>query len=408
MENLLLRTKTINKFKESYNLFHLWRAFDFAAACMATIGIFSSTMDYEVNYSSNRRYNNCEEYHLHVVLFRYVTAISTCMALIFISLRYYFKERWLTNLYVIEELQPSGSQFKHDNKSLKIEMIIEFVILSIFPYPGLNAYIYLPLRHDFQTVETCYTLAEFFYCFMMLRFFLLFRAIANYSIFQDEKARLYCNRYKISANFYFSFKCLLFCYPIKVISTISVISIIFIGLAYRIFERPLDQFSIEYYSNPLTALWLIIETMSTLGYGEYFPYSYPGRSICVIAYFIGAAIFTITIVKLQEVTTLNTNQAIVYENIAKTKTAAVVVRIGLRYMFLTRKKGQAHPICIKLYFDLRNSIKEFKACREEIENNADRTTQNLKSLKDDIEKTKLQTKLCAMELDRFIKQLKRL
>ena len=398
----LLSSKFTKDFSEAHYLFHIWRAFDLCAACFLMLGIVFSTLSYEMNYAKDRTYSNCNENDIHTEIFRYFTALTSLISLVFMSLRYYYKDLWLTSLHRIDNIRIGGTVYRRDSTRRRRQFIMDVLIILIFPYPWLEFYIHVPLRHNFHTISTCYTAAELLYCLMLLRFFYVLRAIANYSRFQDEMARVYCREYKVRANFMFSIKCLLINHPWELILFIALFNLFFSAMAYRVFERPLDAFSKEYYSKPMTAIWYMLENVSTLGYGELYPYSYPARTVSVLAYLAGAILFALMIIKLQDSSNLNDNEIKVFESVLKSKIAASVVRLGITYLIVRNKKGLGHPISIKLYFDLRRAIEEFKDCREEIDK-SNVKEKGIERLRNEIEKTKMQVKVCNMELDRFIK-----
>lgn len=390
--------KKVNNYTESYYLFHLWRAFDLVAAMFSMFGIIFSTLDYEKNYSADRNYYNCEEYHLHTEIYRNATMISSIVSLLFIIFRHYYKGQWLSVLQKIEKPHKSGFQ---SNKKRNSALLIEVLILSIFPYPNFSSYFYLPLRHNFETISICYTVAEILYCCMFLRFFFVFRAISNYSQFQDDRARLYCGRYEVQADISFAFKCLLVKHPWKVIISVALVNLLISAVVYRVFERPLDGISNMFYSDPMEAIWYIFENVSTLGYGELFPYSYPARAISVLSYMAGAALFTLIIVKMQQLSELNPTQDQALESISKSKIAAKVLRLGIYYLIIRKKHGIFHPLSITSYVQLRNSIENFKRCRVEIKSTQSKEN-HFSNLKTEIELSRIQIRACKEELESFI------
>ena len=51
------------------------------------------------------------------------------------------------------------------------------------------------------------------------------------------------------------------------------------GFALRIFERPLFEHSALDFSSYGNAMWTVILTMTTVGYGDYYPVTVAGRVI---------------------------------------------------------------------------------------------------------------------------------
>ena len=139
------------------------------------------------------------------------------------------------------------------NKNL-LMMLFEILLLCIFPYPGYEKKIFIPLRIHFQTIDACYNLGEILYCLMFLRFFIILRALINYSQFQNDRGREYCQSNNVKSNLRFLIKCLVQMHPIRFIVCIAITSLFILSITFRIFERPVDDYSNLYYNNPMNAI----------------------------------------------------------------------------------------------------------------------------------------------------------
>lgn len=398
----MLKKTNKNLYSQCTRLFKTWRAFDASAAFFSMSGIVTSAIDYELNYSPNRTWDRCDEKYLHSEGFRWATMLFTGISLIFILLRYYYKHLWMASVYQIRRISLNTRAYSRFGYRKKREVVLEFIMLSIFPYPKLTAYMHIPIRHDFKTGLICYTVAEILYCIMLCRFFLLIRAISNYTSFQGDRARLSCYHYGTKANFFFSFKCLLAKYPLRMISLLSLFLIFFSAMSYRVFERPLDDFIEEYNSDPLTAFWYIFETISTAGYGDTYPFSYPGRTIGVIAYAAGAVIFTLFIVKMQSLTELTQSQDIAFTQISKSKTAAKVLRAGIQYIIYKKKYGVSNILTKKQYEILLSATGSFKKYKKQLYEIDYNSKKAIEEVKKSIDIAKIQARVCKIEINKLI------
>jgi hypothetical protein len=394
-------------FQQLSELFQMWRGYDAIAASFSVIGLVLSTIEYEINYSEHRTYKNCDEYRVVGDWLRYGTTLTTLMALLFVLLRYYYKDKWIGVLYRIQQESMMGTVWRKAEQRRNFEIILESFFLCIFPYPELRRILYIPIRHDFKTVLTCYTWSEILYSFMFLRLFHILRAISNYTRYQDYVARLVCGKYNLKPNALFSFKCLLATYPFYVISLMFFFLLVFSSIVFRVFERPLQDFQKEYFSNPLTSLWFVLETASTLGYGDLYPFSYPGRTISVIIYLLGAIIFTIIIVTLQKVTALSYDEDQAFQHILKSKNAAAVIRAGIRYFLVKKDFSTGSAYNLKMYFDLLKEVKAFKICKERIRTAENDLGSNVRRLKNEIGRTKKMVEAAKFELARVRKHIER-
>ena len=95
----------------------------------------------------------------------------------------------------------------------------------------------------------------------------------------------------------FAIKAYLKLYPFKVLSLSLVFSTFMIGIPLRIFERTSDPEDNEY-EYLWNAFWVIILTMTTVGYGDIYPVTHLGRGSAIVACIWGMFIVSLFIVAL--------------------------------------------------------------------------------------------------------------
>ena len=126
---------------------------------------------------------------------------------------------------------------------------------------------------------------------------------------------------------------------ITVVCTLTCSTLI---LAYilRIFE-------IEYYrsvqlidfDNFFQSIWVIVVTMTTVGFGDLVPYSFVGRVIIMITSFWGAFIISLVIVSVTKIFELNRNQKKAMHHLYLTRKAASSITSAMRY-FMAKKRSK--------------------------------------------------------------------
>ena len=107
-----------------------------------------------------------------------------------------------------------------------------------------------------------------------------------------------------------------------------MISSITLGFAVRILERPYYQAEEEGassvdkglsnyqdYSFLFNGWWLIVVTMTTVGFGDFFAVTYFGRTVSVIACFIGTFLVSLTVVTLSSGSKYKMNQQRAFNSI---------------------------------------------------------------------------------------------
>lgn len=387
---------------DSYKNFHLWRAFDLAAAVCSLLGILCASVEYELKYPVSRDYENCENNTSASSNFNISTFLTTFFSIVFILCRYYYKNRWLKLLIRIERNYLGEIEYSKRYSKRRLAMVREILVLLIFPYPYLDTNIKIPLRYDFQTVITCYKLNELLYCFMFFRCYFLIRAISNYSIFQNQQARIYCRKYNIQADLTFSFKCLLNYYPMYAIFAFGAGSVFFTSIICRVFERPLDMLNRESFANPLDALWFIFETISTLGYGDYTPISYMARISSVFAFFLGSIAMSFLISTISGFIELSNRENLAFEKVRRAEYARELLAVGIPYLMIRKKYGWRNKATLECFYEVRLVIDTFKFGEEK---EKDKRTEEVSELVGEVRSAKVILKACSRDLDLLIEKL---
>ena len=264
-----------------------WRRYDVYACLMSTLGLILSIIDYEISFSSKRTYENC--LHGSNNICRYLTLIFTIIATFFICLRYLIQRKF----YVLQSKNLYKEHYKHlfqHRTILHLSLFLEISLLWIFPYPTLESTFHIlessrllnPHGHEIQ-YSVCYTYSELFLVIMCARFYFIIKCLLNNSSYRDIFANYFCNKYNTRAGFRFSIKSLLANKQWLLIIVVIAPSILILAEILRIFERPYEDISELNFDAFLNALWCLITTISTIGYGDFFPSTYGGRVICLLS-----------------------------------------------------------------------------------------------------------------------------
>lgn len=105
------------------------------------------------------------------------------------------------------------------------------------------------------------------------------------------------------ASFMFSVKALMKKKPYTVLIVSLFLSVGLFGFTLRIFERPLSTASGQNFNAISNSFWLTLITMTTVGYGDFFPKSNIGRLVGIIIAFWGVlfvSLFVVTLTNLLE------------------------------------------------------------------------------------------------------------
>ena len=97
--------------------------------------------------------------------------------------------------------------------------------------------------------------------------------------------------------------------------------------------------------NYFNALWLIVITITTVGYGDVSPCTNPGRLIAMISALWGAFLISLLVLTVGNVFELKHQQQMALRHIRLTRRAAVTISTGIKY-FLAKKRYYQVKQCI--------------------------------------------------------------
>ena len=184
-------------------------------------------------------------------------------------------------------------------------MIFELLVIIVHNPPGVNytfqfRQIGKQMRYSFDTLCTC---------FMMFRFYFVFRLFTQFTKWRDEHSQRCCEVEGIEADTIFALKSLLIEKPYTVLAICFIFSSTLLGLTVRLLELPyyedetteqitVDMDGYQDYNFIWNGIWLIVVTMTTVGFGDYFPKTHLGRFVIIIASFWGVFLVSLMVVTL--------------------------------------------------------------------------------------------------------------
>ena len=120
----------------------------------------------------------------------------------------------------------------------------------------------------------------------------------------------------------FALKCVMNERPYTSLITLILVIATICGYAIRIFERVYyttppqilsSDDSYQDFENYWNALWMMVVTMTTVGYGDYYAVTHLGRITTVIASIVGIFLISLFMVSLQSSSSYDRSQAFAYQ-----------------------------------------------------------------------------------------------
>lgn len=129
---------------------------------------------------------------------------------------------------------------------------------------------------------------------LFLKMFPMYTYIIQMSNWNDPKAQRCCSILGVEANVLFGLKALMKQDPAKIVFISFLFSVTQLSISLQIFEREVDLS----FKNLTTTLWVVIITLTSVGYGDYYPKSDCGRLIAIIIAFWGIFFLSLLVVAL--------------------------------------------------------------------------------------------------------------
>ena len=120
----------------------------------------------------------------------------------------------------------------------------------------------------------------------------------------NPKAQRCCTIFGVEANFMFGLKALMIQDPVMVVLYSFFLSLVQLSLSLQIFEREVDA-NFKYLT---INMWNVIITLTTVGYGDYYPKTNFGRFIGIITAFWGVFFVSLFVVALTNTLTLQESE----------------------------------------------------------------------------------------------------
>ena len=178
-------------------------------------------------------------------------------------------------------------------------MLAEWIILVLQPYPFFIGSSFKTVN-SFIGLELEYPINDFLAILSFGRIYILLRTALLMTSYMNSRANRLCKMYGCRADFSYSLKCMFKDHPLKLICLFYFISVAIFAYLIYLAERQTNVQSItpvhSSCNNYQNALWLVIITTTTVGYGDYYPQTAIGRFIVLFMAIWGTLIVSIMVV----------------------------------------------------------------------------------------------------------------
>jgi hypothetical protein len=248
-------------------------------------------------------------------------------------------------------------------------LIFKLAINFLHPCPffiGIKLQIY---NEKFNIFEV-HSLNSLMTVFCLLRLWCIFKFYLTYSDYYSPRSQRICQMNNFDTSLHYSMKANMTKAPQNAYLILFLIILGYCSYCLRIFERVLDEVSGKNFSSYWNTIWCLIITMTTVGYGDFFPSSLLGRLIGIMACTCGIFLISmliVTISNLLELTPIEENVFKIIQRIKLTKekddiaakfvTKYIKILRGLKKKKQTATKSMSDELLLGIHY-LKEKLKE--------------------------------------------------
>lgn len=239
---------------------------EFSCFTLALFGFACGAISSDLSFTEGMRSNNAEK----LKILMHMCSVSTCLLLFAVVWRMRQELSWQQAKAIYSYQDDLFTTGKY------IQLMVELVINIVHPPFGSHE-VSVPHYVNFYNVTVDYQLNSILTIAMLARLYHPIRLFSTLSDFRSCRAQRICQMNGCRSGTFFAVKCLIRDKPKEVIFYMLAIGIFTGSFCFRIFERPLTPYSGFEFGDYGSCMWCVIITMTTVGYGDMYPTSIPGR-----------------------------------------------------------------------------------------------------------------------------------
>lgn len=286
-------------------------------------------------------------------------------------------------------------------KKMLIRLIFQTVLYSMSPLPFLNGLKFSSLNSFVgQGVEYMYN--DFFHIFQFVKLYPVIKAYIVSSDFSSSGSYRICGLYGFKHRNTFVIKCMMRETPMRFILSMFLFGIVFFGYALRIAEAPLIKVNKAIdLTDFFNCCWTAMLTMTTVGYGDFYPRTSMGRLIMFVCCIYGMIVTSLMVTFVSQELLLSAGEAKAFAIINRldikkrmSKKATEIVSKCGRYLSYKsqgpRMANQAKKTMEEISYknkDIRALSNKYKTCYEP--NDEEQSDGNFQVMINDLKELKI-------------------
>lgn len=229
-----------------------------------------------------------------------LSSAFTAFLLVLVTRKYILKYRLLVER---GQLLKGGEHFW--GSGLLWPMLLELLVCAVH----CPVEVYWRFRVPNLGVELLYDMDAILSIFMCLRLYLLIGVVDDYMGFRSAQARVVQSVHKLRFQWVFTFKAGLELYPTATLGSLFIGTTLVLAYCLRVTERPVcytpealaagwcgpNTLGTKNFEQYTVAVWHVLITTTTIGYGDVFAVTHAGRGITVISGLFGIVVLALMV-----------------------------------------------------------------------------------------------------------------
>lgn len=214
-----------------------------------------------------------------------------------------------------------------------------------------------------------YTYNSWLSVFTVIRVYHVIRVVAVLSPYRSGRAQRVCRMNGTYPGSWFAIKCLMKEKSYHALAAMLLAGMLVGAYLLRVFERPMFPYTTMDYSQYGNAMWNVLVTMTTVGYGDYYPVTLLGRISGIAVCFWGVLCVSMIIVTVTTLLNLDSSEEkalLILDRLSFKEelrsTAANVLTTALRLRTLIKRNSPTLLVEVQIG-KLNRYLSEFQSAR---------------------------------------------
>lgn len=246
---------------------------------------------------------------------------------------------------------------------------VELLACGVFPFPQLNR----SFKGEMLDGTYEYSWDSLLLVLMLGRVYLFLRVFGHYSRWISRQTRIMSRSLGLDIGLSFAFRSEFKRRPLLTISFFTLSTVLLLSIPLHVFERSYSGLSqcavsLQLLSN---AMWSMIITMTTVGYGDTYPSTHLGRVVATASCLFGTLLTSLLVLSLTLKSTLSAQELKAYSRIKRKPLqdvirgqAADIIKEVFRFHSVQRRgnhgEGQTLALAFLYWMKTKRAIRRFK------------------------------------------------